>query len=94
MLCRIFQQKLRDLKVDWFPSIEASSVDLIETYVGSGLGIGLSAAIPKKPFPSNIRVLPLRNFPSILIGASWRGKTTPLLKTFLDELQSRATGLV
>ena len=47
-LCKNFQQKLAELGVDWFPSIEASSADLIETYVASGLGIGVSVAIPKQ----------------------------------------------
>ena len=85
-----FQQKLGELGVDWFPSIEASSADLIETYVANGLGIGVSAAIPKKPLPPKIRALPLDGFPPVTIGASWRGRKTPLVQTFLDELQLRA----
>jgi DNA-binding transcriptional LysR family regulator len=93
-LCKYFQQRLGELGVDWFPSIEASSVDLIETYVGSGLGIGVSVAIPRKTLPPNIRELPLPGFPSALIGAMWRGKTTPLLQAFLDELQVRAKRLL
>ncbi|HEU5397521.1 MAG TPA: LysR family transcriptional regulator, partial [Verrucomicrobiae bacterium] len=32
-LRRIFEKKLQSLGVDWFPGIEASSVELIETYV-------------------------------------------------------------
>ncbi|MGN6552615.1 MAG: LysR family transcriptional regulator [Verrucomicrobiota bacterium] len=94
LMCKIFQQKLGELEVDWFPSIEASSVDLIETYVASGLGIGVSVAIPKKELPGNVRSLALPGFPSVLIGALWRGKTTPLLQLFLDELQSRAKRLM
>jgi DNA-binding transcriptional LysR family regulator len=92
-LCKYFQQRLTELGVDWFSSIEASSVDLIETYVGSGLGIGVSVAIPRKSLPQNIREIPLPGFPSVLIGAMWRGKTTPLLKVFLDELQLKAKRL-
>ncbi len=94
LLCRIFQQKLGEMDVDWFPSIEASSADLIETYVASGLGIGVSVAIPGKTTSPKVRALPLPGFPSILIGALWRGKTTPLLQIFLDELQARANRLV
>src|ERR1017187_1471873 len=92
-LCKNFQQKLGELGVDWFPSIEASSADLIETYVASGLGIGVSVAIPKQAPPSNVRVLPLPGFPPVVIGALWRGKTTPLLQAFLDELRARARRL-
>ena len=89
-----FQQGLGELGVDWFPSIEASSVDLIETYVANGLGIGVSVAIPKKSLPPKLRALPLDGFPPVTIGALWRGRKTPLLQTFLDELQARAGRLL
>jgi DNA-binding transcriptional LysR family regulator len=92
-LSKNFQQKLVELGVDWFPSIEASSVDLIETYVANGLGIGLSVAIPQKAPPSNVRALPLRGFPPVMIGAMWRGRTTPLLQAFLEEMKLRAKEL-
>ncbi|HEU5123196.1 MAG TPA: hypothetical protein VFW05_03930, partial [Verrucomicrobiae bacterium] len=58
--------------------------------VASGLGTGLSVAVPNQSISSKVRVVPLAGFPSILIGALWRGKTTPLLEVFLDELQVRA----
>ncbi len=88
-----FQRRLGELGVDWFPSIEASSVDLIETYVASGLGIGVSAAIPKKTLPPQIRALPLAGFPPVTMGALWRGRKTALLETFLEELKLRAQRL-
>jgi DNA-binding transcriptional LysR family regulator len=89
-LSKNFQAQLNQLGVDWFPNIEAGSVDLIETYVASGLGIGLSAAIPKKTFSPKVRVLPLDGFPPVVIGALWRGRRTPLLDAFLGELKRRA----
>jgi DNA-binding transcriptional LysR family regulator len=94
LLCKNFQQKLSDIGVDWFPSLEASSADLIETYVANGLGIGVSVAIPKKTPLPNVRILPLPGFPPVVIGAMWRGRTTPLLQTFLSEMQTRAQRLV
>jgi DNA-binding transcriptional LysR family regulator len=93
LLCKNFQAELGRLGVDWFPSIEASSADLIETYVANGLGIGVSVAIPKKPLPPNVRALPLRGFPPVVIGAMWRGRTTPLLEAFLEEMKLRAKEL-
>ncbi len=92
-LSRNFQAQLNKLGVDWFPSIEAGSADLIEAYVASGLGIGLSAAIPKKIFSPKVRVLPLAGFPPVVIGALWRGRKTPLLEVFLEEMQLRARRL-
>ena len=93
-LSRNFQAQLNKHGVDWFPSIEAGSADLIETYVASGLGIGLSAAIPKKIFSPQVRVLPLDGFPPVVIGALWRGRKTPLLEVFLEEMQLRARRLL
>jgi DNA-binding transcriptional LysR family regulator len=93
-VCKNFQQGLAKTGVDWFPGIEVSSLDLIETYVASGLGIGLSVAIPNSSFSPKIRAIPLPGFAPIVIGALWRGKTTPLLQALLDELKLRAKRLV
>jgi len=51
-------------------------------------------AIPKKILPPTLRVLPLDGFPPVTIGALWRGRKTPLLQVFLDELQTRAGKLI
>jgi DNA-binding transcriptional LysR family regulator len=90
---RIFQEQLRKRGVDWFPSIEASSTDLIEAYVANGLGIGVSVAIPKKLLPAKVLALPLKNFPPVVIGALWRGRKTSLLEMFLSEAKLRAQRL-
>src|SRR6266576_4404801 len=54
-MCKHFQQGLARLGVDWFPSIEVSSVDLIETYVGSGFGVGLSVIVPRAKVSPKLR---------------------------------------
>src|ERR1044071_1936518 len=92
-ICKHFQQGLVKMGVDWFPSIEVSSVDLIETYVGNGFGIGLSILVPKASTSPKVRVLPLPEFAPVILGALWRGKTTALLQVFLDEMQLRARRL-
>jgi DNA-binding transcriptional LysR family regulator len=89
-LTKMFQAKIAELGAEWFAAIEASSTDLIETYVANGLGIGVSVSVPEKILPSSIRMLPLNNFPPALIGALWRGKKTPLLDAFLDMARQRA----
>lgn len=94
LICKQFQQKLTELGVDWFPSIEASSADLVETYVANGLGVGVSVDIPKKLHADNVVVLPLPDFPPVIIGAMWRGRTTQLLQVFLNEFQARAKRLM
>lgn len=93
LLCKNFQQKLRELAVDWFPSVEVSSLELVETYVANGFGIGVSVSIPGRPLQPEVRALPLNDFPAIVIGALWRGPKTPVVEAFLAEAQKRARQL-
>jgi DNA-binding transcriptional LysR family regulator len=87
MLCKLFQQELARRGIDWFPSIEVSSINLVETYVTRGYGIGLSLALPQaKPTPG-LRQLVLTDFPLVTMGALWAGKATPLMKEFVDAAQ-------
>jgi DNA-binding transcriptional LysR family regulator len=92
-MCKNFQQGLRKLGVDWFPSIEVSSAELIQTYVASGFGIGLSVLMPKAEPGPEVRVVPLPNFAPVVMGALWRGRPAALLQTCLDELKRRAERL-
>lgn len=92
-LCKHFQQGLARLGIDWFPSLEVSSVDLIETYVGNGFGIGLSVRMPNANLPANVRLVSLPGFSPVTMGALWRGKRTPLIQTFLHEMHERVRRL-
>ena len=89
-IARNFQDGLARLKVDWFPSIEVSSLDVVETYVSNGYGIGLGVIIPGAPCRPELRFLELTDFPPITIGALWHGKLTPITQALLNELQERA----
>ncbi len=99
-ICKHFQQGLGRLGVDWFPSIEVSSLDLVSTYVSNGFGMGISVLVPKPDLPPNVRLLPLpkNDFEPVIMGALWRGKMSALLQAFLTEAQLKAkwvdTGLI
>ena len=88
-----FQQGLAQLGVDWPPTVEASSLDLINAYVLDGYGIGLSVAIPQRAFPRPLRPIPLEGFKPLQLGALWHGEPTAVGKAFLDEIQRRASNL-
>jgi DNA-binding transcriptional LysR family regulator len=92
-VCKNFQQGLARLGVDWPPSMEASSLDVISTYVLNGHGIGLSVAVPRQPFPRALRALALEGFKPLELGALWYGELNALEKAFLEEIQRRATKL-
>lgn len=85
-----FQQGLARRGVDWFPSIEVSSLHLIETYVANGHGIGLFVKIPTTKLHKDLRMLPLPDFPPVSFGALWKGRPTPIMQAFLDEARARS----
>jgi DNA-binding transcriptional LysR family regulator len=92
-VCKNFQQGLSRAGIDWFPSLEVSSIDLVETYVANGFGVGLSVYVPQGRNLPEIRALPLVGFSPVVVGALWRGKPSNLLQAFLDEMQARAKRL-
>jgi DNA-binding transcriptional LysR family regulator len=93
LICKVFQQELSRRGVDWFPSVEVSSVNLIETYVARGYGIGLSIAVPRVKANSAIRELALHDFPTVTIGAVWQGKPSPLMLAFVSAAREHAKEL-
>ncbi len=92
-VARSFQEQLRQRGVDWFPSIEVSSLELIEIYVANGLGAGVTLALPGKKFSTRVRALPLSGFPPMILGALSGRRQTPLLGIVLKELKLRAQRL-
>jgi len=89
-----FQAGLSRLKVDWFTGIEVSTVELVETYVANGYGIGLSVAVPGGKQRPGIRTLPLEDFKHVTFGVLWQGKATPIIEAFLATIQGAAKVLM
>jgi len=81
----------RDLS--WKLAVEASSLELIDTYVAAGHGVGLSVEIPGVPSATTVRRLPLTGFPVIEFGAFWSGRLSPLATRFLQIVRERALEL-
>lgn len=90
-----FQLGLGKLGVDWFTAIEVSTVELVETYVANGYGIGLSIHLPQFRHSDKVRVLPLPadTFAPVTIGALWQGRPNPLNQAFLQILQKTAAAV-
>lgn len=93
-MCRNFQQGLSKRGLDWFPSIEVSSLKLIETYVVSGFGLGLFLNIPKMTLAPQVRSIPLPDFQPVTFGAIWRGKASPVIEAFLEAIKTRSKSLL
>jgi DNA-binding transcriptional LysR family regulator len=93
VITKNLQQALAKRDTDWFPTIEVSSVDLIQSYVANGFGIGIAVQIPGSKILPGVRLLPLPDFPKVAVGALWRGRSSPLIQTFVDLLKLRAESL-
>jgi len=90
---RSFQGRLAKLGIEWWPGVEVSSMDLVESYVASGLGIGVGVAIPRTESRAGVRAVALPDFPPVRLGALWRGAPSPLIDAFLAGARTRVREL-
>ena len=89
-LPRQLREVLSARDLEWPPSIEVHSLDLVEIYAAAGFGVGLSFALPgARPNPA-LRALPIAELQPLQVGALWRGKPPPLLSALLEALRARA----
>ena len=93
-IIRAFQAGLAKLGVEWFSRIEVSSVELVQTYVANGYGIGVTVGVPKMKLHPQVRVLPLEGFEPVRFGALWQGGRNQLLDAFLKIIQATARRMV
>src|SRR5436190_22025590 len=61
-ITRRLQEGLERLDIEWFPRMELGSVELVESYVEKGQGIGVSVAVPRSRPNAKVRLLPLKDF--------------------------------
>jgi DNA-binding transcriptional LysR family regulator len=88
-----FQDGLARLGVDWFTSIEVSTVELVQTYVANGHGIGLSITVPVAKQNPRLRSLSLEGFKPVTFGALYHLKPAPIVQSFLEAIRQAAEPL-
>ena len=89
----IFHEELRRRKIEWYPSLELASLDLVCRYVAEGFGVGLTVGQKDVAPPKGTRHVPLPGFPVVPFVALWQGKANPLIETMLAEAQQIAAKL-
>lgn len=89
-ICRAFQDGLAKRKVDWFGGIEVSTVEMVQTYVANGYGIGVTVGVPKTKYHPQVRVLPLDGFDLVPFGVVWQGRRNPMLDTLFKICEAAA----
>lgn len=94
LITRAFQDELAKRKVDWFSSIEVSTLEMLQVYVENGYGIGVTVDIPKMKYRPQVRPLPLPGFGTVTFGAMWQDRRTPLLDALIQSVQSSTDRLL
>lgn len=89
----VFRKGLREMKVDWPTSIEASSTEVVTQYVASGYGLGVGVHLPHLIKHPNVRAIPLPGFDQVEIAALWRPPVSPLHDDLRNAIQARAREL-
>ncbi len=92
-MCRAFQEGLRNLKVDWFSAIEVSTLELVQTYVANGYGIGVTVGIPNANYHPQVRSLSLEGFPMPIFGVLWQGRSKPVVNGLVEIVRKVAVNI-
>jgi DNA-binding transcriptional LysR family regulator len=87
-ITQTFLQELEGRGLEWSAGIEVNSLQLIQSYVLMGFGVGLTVRVPAQPFPRELRALPLKGFPLLEVGAFWRSPLSPPAKRFVETLHA------
>ena len=93
ILAKVFQEALDEREINWSPSMEVDSLDLISEYAVRGFGVGLGVGIPGREPPAGLRAIKLQGFPPLVIGALYQGSLKPIAKAFLEKARKRAKTL-
>lgn len=88
-----FQQELQRRGIEWFPTLELASLDLVARFVTEGYGAGLMLDIPGAVRPAGLRVLPLGDFPEVTFYALTYGNRAPMVELFIEEAERVIAGL-
>lgn len=82
-----FQQELQRRGIEWFPTLELASLDLVSRFVTEGYGAGLVLDIPGSVRPPGLRVLALPDFPQVTFYALTSGNRPPMVDLFIEEAE-------
>ena len=85
---RRFREFLESRSLEWPSRVEVTDLELVEVYVQSGFGIGLSLAIPGSSPAKDLRVLPISDITPLRLGAVWQGAPTAVMSTLIETLRS------
>jgi len=85
-----FEMGLRRQAVEWEFRAEMTSIELVESYVAKGFGLGLTLLVPGCRYIPEVRVLPLPGFPCVPIGLIWRRNPDAVTAALMQAMEREA----
>ncbi len=92
-LTKCFYRGLKQLRVEWPTTIDASSIGLVTRYVANGYGIGVTVGLADLVRHPKLKTLPLPGFDPIEIAALWRPPLNPVQEILRAAVEQRAREL-
>lgn len=89
-ITREFRRELKRRGVTWTHVVEATSLDLVTSYVANGDGIGLNVLTASRAKNRDVREITLEGFAPVTMGAIWRGEASPLAQAVIDGVRNYA----
>ncbi len=93
VLSKLFQEEFDARGVDWPVTVEVSSLDTVKEYAAQNFGVGVGVAVPGEKPLKGTRVMVLKDFRPMVVGAIWQGQLKPVAATFLEKAKVRAQEL-
>ncbi len=89
-ISRAFRKGLMGRGVQWPVGLEVNSLELVETLVLDGFGVGLSVQVPGRKLRAGLRALPFRDFPPLQVGMIWQRRPHPAVEALASALRKQA----
>ena len=89
-ISKAFESGLKRHAVVWDVRAEMSSIELVESYVAKGFGVGVTLMVPGCSYIPEVRALPLPGFPLVPIGLIWQGEPEPVVAALMKAITAEA----
>jgi DNA-binding transcriptional LysR family regulator len=89
-ITRAFERGLKQQAIRWELHAEMNSIELVESYVAQGFGVGLTLLVPGCNYIPEVRVLPLPGFPGVPVGLIWRRDPAPVTEALMRAMEQAA----
>ena len=93
VMVQLFQKHLGGLGIRWETHVEVGSLEMVESYVTGGFGLGLSVKVPGAKLPDGVVALSVKGCPPLQLGLMTTGKVKPVAQAFTELVKAATRGI-